>query len=255
MTRQPEDHWSELDGRRVFYRTVTAGANAEGLPPLLLIHGISCCNGTWAPFVRELARRDDAPAVIVPELPAHGKSAHPRRILGMTELADWMEWLLRVQGVAVVDVMGHSMGCQIALALADQYPACVRKLILLGPTTGGRYVSALRTFAGLLADSTREPLSYNLLLTRMFWRMGPLHYLLTARKMQLDDAHRHAARVAAPTLVLQGERDAIIPKRAAMELAWALCSSEYDQVPGAHASQYSHPESTAERVLAFLRKP
>ena len=254
MTRQPEDHCIQLDGRRVFLRTVSAGVDAAGKPPLLLIHGISCCTGTWTPFVEELARRNDGPALIVPDLPAHGESAPPPRVLGITEFADWLEWLLRDLEAGAVDVMGHSMGCQVALALADQYPARVRRLVLLGPTTGGRHVSTPRNFAGLIADSRLESKPYNALLTRMFWRMGPLHYVLTARKMQRDDAHLHAARVAAPTLVLQGERDAIIPRRAATDLARVLPTSEYAPVPGAHAAQYSHPAPTADRVLDFLRR-
>jgi pimeloyl-ACP methyl ester carboxylesterase len=171
----------------------------------------------------------------------------------MTELASWLEGLLREVGVGPVDVMGHSMGCQVALALADQYPDRVRRVVLLGPTTGGRHVSALRNLAGLLADSRREPRLYNRLLTRIFWRMGPLYYLRTARAMQRDDAFEHAARIGAPTLVLQGERDAIIPQRAAEALVEVLQVSEYARIAGAHASQYSHPAPTADRVLAFLR--
>lgn len=254
MARQPEDHWTKLDDQRIFYRTLAAGPESADLPPLLLIHGISCCTGTWAPLVQELAQRDQAPSLIVPDLPAHGGTYRPDHVLGMTEFASWMEWLLQRLTPGPVDVMGHSMGCQVALALADQYPERVRRLVLLGPTLGGQHVSALRDFVGLLGDSTREPLSYNLLLTRMFWRMGPLRYLLTVRKMQQDDAFAHAARITAPTLVLQGERDAIIPKHTAKELARVLPNSEYAQVAGAHASQYSHPAVTADCLLAFLWK-
>lgn len=253
MRRQPEDHWSELDGDRAFYRTVAAGPQAAS-PPLLLVHGISCCNATWDPFVRELSQRDDAPELVVPDLPAHGQTVCPDRVLGMTDFAAWLEWLLRVTGLEQVDVMGHSMGCQVALALADLYPQRVRRLVLLGPTTGGRHVSALRNFLGLVGDSSREPLPYNLLLTRMFWRMGPRRYLLTVREIQRDDAFVHASRIKAPALVLQGKRDAIIPTQVAQELATVFPTGEYDLIAGAHASQYSHPQPTADRVLAFLRE-
>lgn len=254
MIRQPQDHWVELAGRRVFYRTVAACGDAGAAPPLLLIHGISCCTGTWAPFLEELGRRSDAPALIVPDLPAHGESARPSSVLGMPELASWVEALLQEMGAGPVDVMGHSMGCQVALALADQHPERVRRVVLLGPTTGGKHVSALRNLAGLLADSRREPPLYNRLLTRIFWRMGPLHYLRTAYAMQQDDAFVHAARIQAPTLVMQGERDAIIPRRAAQELVEVLPVAEYARIAGAHASQYSHPVPTADRVLAFIRR-
>lgn len=195
--------------------------------------------------------------MIVPDLPAHGRSARPERVLGMADFAEWTERFLRqLQGSdpGRVDVMGHSMGCQVALALADAHPERVRRLILLGPTTGGRHVSTLRNFAGLVADSTREPPSYNLLLTKVFLRMGPPRYLLTVREMQRDDAFRHARGLHAPTLVLQGTRDAIIPKGVAQDLARSLPIGAYAQVAGAaHAAQYSHPEETAEAVLASLR--
>jgi 2-hydroxy-6-oxonona-2,4-dienedioate hydrolase len=247
------EHWLEIDGWRVFYRSLPAGPAAGSGPPLLLVHGISCCTETWAPFVAALAKRPEAPALIVPDLPAHGRSAKPARLLGMADYAAWAARLLERLEVPSVDVMGHSMGCQVALALADAYPERVRRVALLGPTTGGRHVSALRNFAGLLADSTREPLSYSLRLQGVFLRMGPPRYLLTVREMQRDDAFAHARLVTAPTLVLQGTRDAIVPKDVARDLAGVLRCSKYVQLPGAaHAAQYSHPEMTADAVLAFL---
>jgi pimeloyl-ACP methyl ester carboxylesterase len=172
----------------------------------------------------------------------------------MEAYAAWaLRFLDAAGGAARVDVMGHSMGCQVALALAQKHPERVRRIVLLGATTGARHVSTLRNLAGLMGDSLREPLSYNLLLTRVFWRMGPLRYLLTVGKMQRDDAFRRAAAVAAPALVLQGARDRIVPKHVAQGLAKALPCAAYARVPGAaHAAQYSHPEETAALVLRFL---
>jgi pimeloyl-ACP methyl ester carboxylesterase len=253
VERPTAEHWLELEGRRAFYRTLPAGPAAAAGPPLLLIHGISCCTGTWAPFLKTLATRSDAPAVIVPDLPAHGGSARPPRILDMADFAGWTGRLLDRLNVSRVDVMGHSMGCQVALALAQAATERVGRLVLLGPTTGGRHVSTLRNFLGLTADSTREPLTYNLLLSRVFLRMGPVRYLLTVREMQRDDAFLRARQVAARCVVIQGARDLIVPKRVGQALARALPGAEYAQVPGAaHAAQYSHPERTADAVLPFL---
>ena len=251
--RTAADHWVELDGRRVFYRTLAAGPAGAERPPLLLIHGLSCCTETWKPFLDTLARREDAPTVIVPDLPAHGASARPDGVPGMCDLAGWTERFLGRLDVPRVDVMGHSMGCQVALALAHAHPERVGRTVLLGPTTGGRHVSVPRNFAGLTADSAREPLSYNLLLLRVFLRMGPARYFLTVREMQRDDAFAHARTVSAPTLVLQGSRDLIVPKRVARDLTRVLPVSEYAQLPGAaHAAQFSHPDRTADVVLSFL---
>lgn len=250
--RPIRDHWLELEGKRVFYRTLPA-ASADAGVPLLLLHGISCCTGTWEPFLRTLAGRAEAPYVLVPDLPAHGRSEKPDRLLDMEALAGWAACFLERLGVPRAHVMGHSMGGQVALVLAHRRPEQVGKLVLLGPTTGRRHVSTLRNAAGLLADSTREPGSYNRLLTRVFFRMGPRRYFRTIGAMQRDDAFLHAREVAAPTLVLQGSRDAIVPKRVGKSLAGVLPRSEYAVIAGApHATQFSHPAETAEVVLRFL---
>lgn len=76
----------------------------------------------------------------------------------------------------------------------------------------------------------------------------------TARKMQRHDAFAAAREVRAPTLVLQGARDVIIPMQVGRDLARTLPNGSHDTIPGApHATQYSDPPRTADRVLAFLR--
>src|SRR4051812_44140308 len=86
--RHAEDHRLELDGLPVHYRRLPAGPAAAG-PPLLLLHGISCCTRTWEPFLEALACCPGAPAAIVPDLPAHGGSGRPRAVLGMAAFAEW----------------------------------------------------------------------------------------------------------------------------------------------------------------------
>ncbi len=252
--RQATEHWMELDGLRVFHCGLASGPEGAAQPPLLLIHGISCCTGTWAPFVDELATRADAPAILVPDLPAHDRSQASPRPLGIDDHADWLIRFMDRLGVATVDIMGHSMGGQIAVELAGRAGRRVRRAVLLGSTLGARNVSTSRLAAGLLLDGLLERPTYNLLLTRVFWRMGIRRYLQTARAMQRHDAFVAAREVLCPSLVLQGSRDAIIPKRAGEALARSLAYGTYDVVPGApHAAQYSDPPRTADRVLAFLR--
>lgn len=252
--RQTTEHWMELDGLRVFHRGVASGPEGAAQRPLLLIHGISCCTGTWAPFVDELATRADAPAILVPDLPAHDRSQASPQPLGIDDHADWLVRFLDRLGVATVDIMGHSMGGQIAVALAGRARGRVRRAVLLGSTVGARNASTPRIGAGLLLDSLLEPPAYSLQIARVFWRLGIRRYLQTARAMQQHDAFVAAREVPCPTLVLQGSRDAIIPKRAGEGLARALPYGTYGVVPGApHAAQYSDPPRTADRVLAFLR--
>lgn len=248
------ERWSEVDGRRVFHRRLPGGPAAQAQRPLLLVHGISCCTGTWAPFVAELARRPDRPALLVPDLPAHGRSQAPAGALGIDEHAAWLLRFLDGLGVGAVDVMGQSMGGQVAIALAQRAPARIGRAVLLGSTVGARHASTPRIGAGLLVDSLREPPSYSLQIAAVFVRMGPLRYVRTVRLMQAHDAFAAAREVVAPTLVLQGARDVIIPMRVGRALARTLPSGSHDTIAGApHAAQYSDPPRTADRVLAFLR--
>jgi pimeloyl-ACP methyl ester carboxylesterase len=250
--RRAAEQWLDLDGRRAFCRTVPPGPAAGDRPPLVLMHGVCCRSETWQPFVQALARCDNAPALVVPDLPAHGRSAAPRRIFGMDDYARWIERLLCRLSVGRVDLMGHSMGCQVALAVADQQPERVRRIVLLGPTTGR--VSTLRYGLGLLADLPREGVALNVLLLGAFVKTGPLRYLMTVREMQRDDSLHRARRIRIPTLVLQGSRDTVIPRAAAKQLARAICDGDYAMVPGAtHAAQFSRPDATAQAVLGFLR--
>jgi pimeloyl-ACP methyl ester carboxylesterase len=172
----------------------------------------------------------------------------------MDGYAGWVNGLLSALNVERADVMGHSMGCQVALALADRFPERVRRIVLLGPTTGGRHVSMLRDFAGLLGDSLAEPLRYNWTLLGVFARLGPIRYLRTVIEMQRDDAFLRAARGSHPLLVLRGARDRIVPERVAKELAGASPNGTYREISrAAHAAQYSQPRETADVVLSFLR--
>ena len=168
--------------------------------------------------------------------------------------AAWVTALLDALNVDHTDVMGHSMGCQVALALADRHPDRVRRIVLLGPPTGGRHVSALRDFAGLLGDSLLEPIRYNWILLRVFARLGAVRYLRTVIEMQRDDPFVRAARGSHPLLVLRGERDRIVPKAVAEELVRVAPNGSYREIPGAaHAAQYSRPRETGELLLPFLR--
>lgn len=247
------EHTVRLRGRRVHLH-VLEGSEAAG-PPLLLVHGLSCGWQMWEPLLRELAKQPGHPTAIAPDLPAHGRSEWLGCIPTIPELGGWLALLLDELKVPRVHVAGHSMGCQVALALAHQYPQRVGAAALIGPTTGERHASTLRNAVGLAADSLREPPRYNWTLSCLFLKLGARRYVQTVRRMQADDAFCHAVEVQAPTLVIQGERDAIVPKDVAQALAERLPRGEYVIIPGvAHAAQWQKPEDTLRVMLDFFAR-
>jgi pimeloyl-ACP methyl ester carboxylesterase len=246
-----------MEGRRVRCRVVRPRGNGEGRStlglPLLLIHGLACSADAWEPSLRRLARSGVGQPVFAPDMPGYGHSPGPRQALGIDELADWTARLLQTLEVPRAYVAGHSMGCQVALALARRHPARVGGLVLVGPTTGTRLVPFWRYVAGLLADGLRETLRYNITLLRMTAQMGMRRYFATIRKMMKDDPFAHAGEVTAPCLVIRGEHDAIVPEPVAQKLVVALPNGALMTVKGAaHAVQFNKPGHFTRAALAFL---
>tara|TARA_R110000796_G_scaffold115490_1_gene227589 strand:+ start:3539 stop:3904 length:366 start_codon:yes stop_codon:yes gene_type:complete len=84
------------------------------------------------PTAKRLAAK--SAAVYVPDLPGHGKSDTPESPLNMPGLANALIDWLDAMDIAQADLVGHSMGCQIASDVSFRFPTRVRRLALIGPT-------------------------------------------------------------------------------------------------------------------------
>lgn len=248
--------WRDVQGRRVRCRIVEPakpGTEHTSLSdPLLLLHGLAGSSDAWGPLLRSLVREGLNRAVLAPDLPGYGRSPGPPGAFGIDALTDWVVGLLDVMELGRVHVVAHSMGCQVALALARRHPERVGGLVLAGPTTGRRLMPGWRYGLGLV-NSLRESLLYNITAFRMYLQMGPVHYLSTVRQMLAADPLDGISSVRAPCLVLRGEHDPIIPEAIARRLALLLPRGAFLPVPGAaHVVQFSQTAAFRRLALAFL---
>jgi pimeloyl-ACP methyl ester carboxylesterase len=101
-------------------------------PPVVLIHGIGDSSATWAPVIGELATRH---LVIAPDLLGHGHSDKPRADYSVAAYANGVRDLLGVLGVERATLVGHSLGGGVAMQFAYQFPERTERLVLVG--TGG----------------------------------------------------------------------------------------------------------------------
>ncbi|MDB5742579.1 MAG: Alpha/beta hydrolase superfamily-like protein [Polaromonas sp.] len=137
----PEGDFIDIDGVRVHY--VLRG---EG-PPVVLLHGN---NVTQADFSASglLDRLAKTHQVIAFDRPGYGHSARPRdRLWHPTAQAALFHTALARLGIEQPVIFGHSMGTMVALAMALDFPADVRGLVL----AGGYYYPSLRVDALLTA--------------------------------------------------------------------------------------------------------
>ena len=128
-------------------------------PALLLIHGAAASTAYWDLVVPSLA---GAFRVIRVDLPGHGRSASPAGGYDVPTQARRVGAALDKLGVSSVTVIGHSTGCTVATALAEQRPGAVTALALIdmGPSPDAKIPEHL------LARLLLTPLA-----GRLLWRL------------------------------------------------------------------------------------
>lgn len=174
---------------------------------VVLIHGIGMGRKVFGDLVLHL--QDDALVVAV-DLPGYGDAPEPPRTPTMERMADLVAAYLRHLDRGPVVLLGHSMGTQVATEVAVRHPETVGRLVLVAPTVDRHHRRALRQLWRLGRDLWGESPKVLLLGAREYVRAGP-HL---RRKMRAMLAHRpeHAfPRIAAPTLVVRGEFDVVVP--------------------------------------------
>ena len=251
-TTPPPRHVA-VGGRMACYRD-RAGAELTATP-MLLIHGLGCSSAAFGPLMLRWDADAEPRPALAPDMPGYGRSDAPRRALDIAALADWTLEFLDVMAVPRVHVVGHSMGCQVALALARRAPGRVASVTLIGPTTGSEGQRLARYAVGLALDAVFESPRYNLTLLRMWSQMRLRRYFATVPFMLRDRPIALASQVRCPALVVRGQRDCIVPARAVRRLVAALPEGRWVEVPAvAHAVQFDRPEQFGDLLLPFVAR-
>lgn len=221
-------------------------------PVVVLLHGIGVSGEYFLPFAEELARTC---RVYVLDLPGYGTTPKPKRALNITELSVVVSQFLEDRGIVAAVLTGHSMGCQVALRIAEHTPEQVSKLVLLAPTVNDRERHAVWQLARLVQDSCIEPPTVTAQLLRDYARFGVWRYLQTVRYMLRDRPENRLSGCMQPTLVMRGEKDAIVPQVWAQRIADGLPDAQYVELPGQpHAIHYAAPVSLAKTCSHFIRQ-
>jgi pimeloyl-ACP methyl ester carboxylesterase len=202
------------------------------------------------PLAEHLAPRA---RVYVPDLPGYGLSDRPAHDLTVPELADTLvTWMDRI-GLERPHLLGNSFGCQVIADLAARYPDRVDRLVLQGPTMDPQARSFWRQGLRWLAVAPLERPSEMLVLLRDLWDLGPRRAMAMIEIALADEIEKKLTRIVAPTLVVRGSRDAIVPQRWAEEATRLLPNGRLVVVEGAaHTINYSQPAWLTEVIWPFL---
>jgi pimeloyl-ACP methyl ester carboxylesterase len=268
-----------LHGHRVRYRRAGRG------PLLVLLHGIAGSSATWEDVFPWLSQRH---TVLAPDLLGHGESSKPEGDYSLGAYANAIRDLLEALGERRATIVGHSLGGGVAMQLAYQFPERCERLVLVssgglgrelhallraaalpgaevvlpwlcvaGRQSVGRIVHALGGF-GLRASADLEETWRGFVsleepeARRAFLRTVRGLIDLGGQRVSASDRLYLAAEL--PTLIVWGERDALIPVRHGREARQRIRGSRLEIFPGAgHFPHRDDPQRFAAVLLDFVQ--
>jgi len=241
-------------------------------PPLLLLHNAAHSRRDWDAVRPALAEHYRTVAV---DLPAHGDSPAPAPGWDPSApgVADLLEDVVDGLALGPAVFVGASVGGFSAARLAVRRPSAVRALVLVDNGGFGDYPLGARLFCRAMSlppvlrllyagfarfylrarsDADRavlrraQGLRHHPALTRVvagLWRSfpGPEHNLEPV-----------AAGITAPTLVVWGRYDRVIPPAAGRRAAELIPGARYVELDAGHLPFVNDPAGFLAEVLPFL---
>jgi pimeloyl-ACP methyl ester carboxylesterase len=253
------------------YKTI--GARGAAQPPVVLLHKLGGWLADWRHVAPALAKGRQ---VIAFDLPGHGDSkwdgAAPY-IQSLAETASLLVGALDELGIAQIDLIGTSLGGCVAVPLAAYFPERIHRLALVSCALGGAKTLAQIAVAvdqgeKALFTPAGDPKPMAPALSAQVFGIinaGPITAESNASRARagrwIQPAERGVAnadikgllkRVAAPTLLLYGDRDKAYPKfREGAEAALRTVRTEFVPNSGAFVMQ-DNPPATATALARFL---
>ena len=228
-------HRIEIDGTSVNY--VDIGEQGKDRP-MVFVHGLS---GQWQNWLENIPRFAQERRVVALDLPGHGMTEMPREKISIELYGNFVADLCRRLDLAPAVLIGNSMGGFVAAEVAIRAPEIVERLMLLSSAgvsqidIAKRPVMAGAKVAGFLATANvaqkrwvaRRPVLRHWVMSLIVRHPSRIKadamfeaLMKGADKPGFEDALRgtleydfrdRLPQIGAPTIVIWGEKDMIIP--------------------------------------------
>ena len=256
--------YAPVNGLKLYYEIHESIAELQNPMPLLLLHGggstIDSNYSRFLPFLTQHRR------VIAMEEQGHGHTAAIDRPFTFDNSAEDAAALLDYLKIDKADIMGFSNGGTIALRLAHLHPDKVNRLVIASAQY--RRDGMVKGFWNGMNKATFSNMPKELLDADRKINPDPKHqeqlFLQDSRRIQgfKDIPDRDITSIAAPTLILIGDKDVITVEHAS-KMSRLIPHGRLTVVPGTHGNYLGEiadstsghsavPEATAMIVNEFL---
>ncbi|HOK35280.1 MAG TPA: alpha/beta hydrolase [Candidatus Pacearchaeota archaeon] len=233
---------------------------------LLILHGWGSNSERWQK-VKEIIEKEGID-ILIPNLPGFGFTPPPEKPWGVDDYLNWVLNFLKENNWQKFNLLGHSFGGGISVRLAQTHPEMIEKLILCAPAvirnekpkrilffsslgSVGKKILSLPGFKKLYPVSQK-------LISKIY---GSKDYYAaegvmkdTFKKVISEDLKFALEEIKAPTLILWGDKDEMLPVEHAYILHQKIKNSKLIIFPGGkHSLNIQMPEKIAESILKFLK--
>ena len=264
-------HVVEVGGLNIHYKDT----GPKDAPVLLLLHGFGSSLQTWDAWTPQLEKNYRVISLDLPGFGLTGPSpannySEQNDVSTLTHFADKL-------GLSSFSLIGHSMGGKMAWGLAASQPERVKALVLMAPDGFpaskdiGTKPYAMPGIMGVIKFSlpkflvrkSIEPAFFNpsalddSLVDRYYdmLRAPGVRAAILERANQTiyTDPVPRLKKITAPTLLIWGEEDQMIPSRNAKSYSNVLLQSQTVFLPKlGHLVQEEQPERALKNVTEFL---
>lgn len=248
----------------------------RGAPPIVLVHCFTCAINWWNGMIPRLDRDH---RVIAVDLLGHGGSEKPSSGYSIEDQADLVAQVLARLGVRDAEVVGHSLGGPVSIALAERSPQLVDRLVTIDSIPDNSYGDV-----GFVGELPFKPV-----VGQALWRIKPdlsikdglgiafapgfdvpdafvedvklmTYSAYTGSHEAFDDytaeeaLPQRAAATGKPVLAIMGAEEQIASDPRAALAAYRAAGAQTKLIQGAgHSPNVEKPAETAALVLGFDR--
>lgn len=261
---------------RVSEWPAVSGSPVDPAVPVLLLHGLFAPRVSWQGLAERMRHGF---RVIAPDLPGFGESEKPapsRYPYDIPTLAGAVVDLFGGLDIGRAHLVGHGLGGAIALHVAARHPELVSRLVLIAPLCystplhprlrfaaapliGGLLFKQLlgrRAFRAFYGERVNGSLSANEVDERYesFNTPAGRSALLAVLRSNMDTRTvlADSRLIKAPTLVLWGNQDRMLPPSLGRQLVKEIPHAGFELVDAEHAPHEEAPEAVHPVVSRFL---
>jgi len=254
---------AEIDNNKIRYLEEGSSENT-----LLLLHGLGASAERWEHVIPLFAKEY---RVIVPDLVGFGHSDKPMVDYTMEYFSEFTSKFVESIGIKKLNIIGSSLGGQIAVEYAVNHNDKIRKLVLVSPSGVMKHVTpalnsyisaalypnndaALTAFQTMSCVDDIDEKTVSEFVERMQLPNAKMAFMSTLLGLSNAKAITEKLNmITVPTMIVWGENDPVIPIEYAQSFVSGINDCRfYKIVDCGHTPYVEKPEKFFQTVMDFL---